>query len=290
MRFLVLSGGSSKGAYASGCLKYLLGDLKINYSGYCGSSSGAINAGFLAQFPVGQEKMAANQLCNLWSNLDNSKIFQNWKPFGFVHALWKMSLYDSSPFQNLINTHIDLNKIRKSGKTVSVGAVSIHAGKYTNFDQTSDDFIQAIIASASFPAVFQPIKIKDQLWFDGGLKTISPVHTAIDLGASEIDVICTSPEQRNKKFILNPNILDIFKRALDLSTDKIMSNDIEKAVMYNKMALSGLTDKKYIKLNIIRPDFNLIENLLDFDPVKIREMMKLGYEDAKLKYNPLLIK
>jgi hypothetical protein len=45
-----------------------------------------------------------------------------------------------------------------------------------------------------------------------------------------------------------------------------------------------LTHKKYVKLNIIRPENNLIEDLLDFRPEKIREMMEKGYKDAVVKY------
>jgi hypothetical protein len=55
-------------------------------------------------------------------------------------------------------------------------------------------------------------------------------------------------------------------------------------MMYNQLAEAGLSDKKPVKLRIIRPHYNLIDNVLDFDPVKIREMMELGYKDARLKY------
>lgn len=283
-RFLVLSGGGSKGAYAAGCLQYMLGDLKIDYSGYCGVSVGGINAAFLSQFPTGKEFEASSELSRMWLQLNTSKIYKRWKPFGRWHALWEKSFYDSSPLQKLIKDNIHLDKIRASGKRISVGTVSLSSGKYTTFDQTSDHFIDAVISGSSFPGMLTPVKFLGQLWTDGGCKEISPIKKAMEMGADEIDVIITSPQTRIKHFIENPNTVDILKRSLDLSTDKIMANDIEKVQMHNLLAKAGLADYKYVKLNILRPDYNLIEDLLDFRPEKIKEMMEKGYADAKYKY------
>jgi len=284
MRALVLSGGSGKGAYQCGSLRYLLGELRVKYSVYCGISVGAINNSFLAQFPEGQEEESIERLTDLWRTMDSSKIYKRHFPFGRLHAIWKQSFFDGQPLHELIKKNIKLDKIRETGKKVSVGTVSLSSGKYTIFDQNSDYFIDAVIASASFPVILPPVKFLDQLWSDGGSKTITPLHTAIDMGADEIDVIMTSPKVRIKRFIEKPGIVDILKRSVDLSADKIMANDLEKVEMYNQLALAGFTNKRYVKINIIRPDFNLIDDVLDFDPVKIREMLEKGYQDAKSQY------
>jgi len=280
----VLSGGGSKGSYQAGALKYILGERGVTYDALCGVSVGAINVAFLAMYKPGQELESSIRLSSMWSRLDNSKIYKRWFPFGRWHAIWKKSFFDSSPLHNLLKSEIDLDKIRESGKQVSVGTVSLSSGKYTIFDQTSDHFVDAVIASASFPGMLTPVSFLGQLWTDGGVKEISPIKKAVELGADIIDVIITSPAVRTKKFIENPTTVDILKRSMDLSTDKIMANDIEKVEMYNILAQNMLTHKKYVKLNIIRPENNLIEDLLDFRPEKIREMMEKGYKDAVVKY------
>jgi NTE family protein len=284
MRALVLSGGGSKGAYQAGALKHILGEKRVAYDALCGVSVGAINVAFLAMYKIGQEIESSLKLIDMWSQLDNTKIYKRWFPFGRWHAIWKNSFYDSSPLHNLLKSEINLDRIRNTGKAVNVGTVSLSSGKYTIFDQTSDHFIDAVIASASFPGMLTPVKFLGQLWTDGGVKEISPIKKAVELGADIIDVIITSPAVRTKKFIENPTTVDILKRSIDLSTDKIMANDIEKVEMYNKLAENQLTNKKYVKLNIIRPQNNLIEDLLDFRPEKIREMMLKGYNDAKAGY------
>lgn len=284
MRALVLSGGGSKGSYQVGALKYILGEKRVHYDALCGVSVGAINVAYLAMYPYGQEAESAQEIAEMWGTLDNSKIYKRWFPFGRWHAIWRKSFYDSSPLHNLLKTGISLEKIRESGKQVNVGTVSLSSGKYTIFDQTSDHFIDAVIASASFPGMLTPVSFLGQLWTDGGVKEISPIKKAVELGADIIDVIITNPAVRSKKFIENPTTVDILKRSIDLSTDKIMANDIEKVEMYNLLAENGLTHKKYVKLNIIRPQNNLIEDLLDFTPSKIQEMMAKGYNDAKDSY------
>lgn len=281
MRALVHSGGSAKGSYGCGVISYLLGELQTNYKIYCGNSVGAINVAFLSQFATGQEVDAAAQMKTWWLKLNNDKIYRRWKPFGRLHSIWKMSVYDSTPLQILIRENISLDKIRETGKLVSVGAVSISSGRYECFDQEDDDFISAVLASSAFPGMLSPIKMKDQLWVDAGVQELSPIRMAIDMGATEVDVITSSPEIRIKKFIEKPSLIDIIKRTVDLSTDKILENDIERVIMYNKLAEAGLTDKKPVKLRIFRPHNNLLDDVLNFDPEKIREMIEIGYEDAR---------
>lgn len=284
MRALVLSGGGSKGAYQVGALQHIMAEKGITYDALCGVSVGAINVAFLAMYKAGEEIHSINNLASMWSQLDNSKIYRRWFPFGRWHAIWRKSFFDSSPMHNLLKSGLSLDKIRESGKQVNVGTVSLSSGKYTIFDQTSDHFIDAVIASASFPGMLTPVEFLGQLWTDGGIKEISPIKKAVELGADIIDVIICNPKTRIKKFIPNPTTVDVLKRSMDLSTDKIMANDIEKVEMYNILAQNGLTDKKYVQLNIVRPDLNLIEDLLDFRQEKIQEMMEKGYNDAKNSY------
>ena len=281
MKALVHSGGSVRGAYGAGVISYLMGDLQTQYDIYCGNSVGAINTAFLAQFTSGQEVDAAQQMKKWWLELTNDKIYTRWKPFGRLHSIWRQSVYDSTPLHSLVRENINLDKIRASGKKISVGAVSISSGKYLTFDQDDDDFITAVLASSSFPGLLSPIKMKDQWFMDAGVQELSPIRTAIDMGATSIDVITSSPEIRVKKFIEKPGLIDILKRMIDLFTDRILENDIERAQMYNKLAITGLTDKKPVELRIFRPHNSLSEDALNFDPVKISEMIETGYEDAK---------
>lgn len=280
MRALVISGGGSKSSHSVGALQYLLGDLETKYDAMHGVSAGAINVAFLGQFSHGQEKQSISELTNLWLKLDTTSIYKNWPFFGKIASIWKNSIFNSSPLHELLRNNISLDRIRKSQKVVTVGVLNLSSGKYHTIDQTNDNFIDYVIASSSFPGALEAVKIDGDWWGDGGAKTISPFQASIDYGALHIDALITSPKTRMSYWIAKPNTSDILKRTIDLSFDKILSNDIEKLDMNNKLALAGIENKKYISFNIIRPQYNLIEDLLDFSPSKIKTMMDIGYRDA----------
>lgn len=283
MKALCISGGAEKGAFSVGVIKYLLGDLKISYDIFTGSSVGGINASFLGQFKAGQELEASDKLIQLWLSLTPDKIFREWV-CGRISGFWRSSFLNSKPLTKLIEKNISHKKIKASGKKVCVGAVSIETGKHTLFNQDDPAFIKAVIASASFPGAFIPIKFNGLSWIDAGLKSCTPLTTAISMGATEIDVIITSPELRVKRFKDNPTAIDILYKSLDLTTDKILTADLRMAEMHNSLARAGLEDKREIKIRVIRPDYNLTDKMLEFDLGDIRSMIDVGYHEAKKKY------
>lgn len=281
MRALVLSSGSERGAFQAGALKYLLGELKTNYSLICGVSVGAINSAIIGQYKQGEELEASNKLISLWNNISINDIYKPWRFFGRAFAPWKLGLFDGSPLTNLIKNNVCIDKIHHSRKKIIVGATSLSSGRYILFDQDHPNFIEAVNASASFPLLIPPVKIGNNFYIDGGAKEYSPIKTAINNGADEIDIIITNPQIRINKFIKNPNMIDIINRSFDILIDKIMNNDIEKLLLYNKLSAANLSDKKLIKYRIIQPEVNLIENLMKFDKVDIKNMIDIGYQRCK---------
>ena len=285
MKALVLSGGGAKGCFQAAALRYIMGELKISYDILTGISVGAINSSFLSMFSKEQNDEAINKLLDFWMNLDNHQVYKKWFPFRELHALWLSSLYNSDPLIDLIKSKIDLNKIRSSGKQIAVGAVSLTTGKYKTFTQNDDNFVDGILASSSFPAGLKPIKINNELYTDGGVKHITALNEAIQMGADEIDIILCSPEIPSATYNENSNALKLALRAIDLMTDEIIDSDLKILLMYNKIvALDPNCGKRIIKINIIRPDIDLTDDSLDFSPDKIKEMMDIGYQMAKSKY------
>jgi NTE family protein len=289
-RALVLSGGAAKGAYQVGALKHLMGDLKIQYDAVCGISVGAINGGWIAMFPHGQEVECIDGLEEMWRGLTTSDIYVNWlnwpKPFsylGYIKALWKPSIYNSQPLMNLIRTKYDSERMRASGKSLRVGAVNLNTGAFRVFDESFEDMTEAILASSSFPGAFLPIKIDGQLWTDGGVKEVTPLKSAISLGAKAIDVIITSPEKDLSDFTENPNMIKLGPRIVDIMSEEIMLNDLDRMLEINKLIKNGakIPNKRYIDIRIIRPNETLVESSLSFEQEFIGPMIDKGYEDAR---------
>ncbi len=281
MRALVLSGGGSKGAYEVGALQHLMGTLGRRYDIYCGVSVGALNCAVLAQFPSGKESFAASELARLWEGLGHSTIYEHW--FGwYAAALWKPSLYDSSPLQKIVQSSVKAEALRSSGKILRVGAVDLKTGEYCRFSEGYSDIVKAVLASAAFPGMLTPVEMGGDLWIDGGVRSNTPIKTAIELGATSIDVVMCSPKKVKAIPVSNPKTLDIAFRAIDLLTDTVNNYDLDKALLYNRLVKAGVeTQKRAVEINIVRPAYELTEDPLDFDSAKMSKMTRLGQLDAQ---------
>lgn len=290
MKACVLSGGASKGSVQIGFLKHLLGNLEVKYDALCGTSVGAINAGFLAMYKHGQEKKSIVELEKMWRNLTTSSIYVSWvnlpKPFsylGYVKGLWKPSLYNSAPLIKLIKTKYDSDRMKASGKKLRITAVSLNTGKYKVFNETFKDVPIAILASSSFPGAFLPIEIDGEWFTDGGVKEITPLKSAIYLGADSIDVLMTFPKKDLSKLPNIPNMIKLGPRIIDIMSDEIMSNDLARFIEINELIKNGavIPGKRYIDIRIFRPEYKLTDNSLSFEQSEIGPMIDYGYELAQ---------
>jgi NTE family protein len=283
MKALVLSGGGAKGAYQVGALKYLLSEKKIQYDIICGVSVGAINASFLAMFPKGQEAESWKQLNELWSGISTKTIYKNWFPLSYIEALWKPSVYDSSPLADMIKNHLDGNRIKTSGKLLRMGATGLDTGKYHIFDENYPNLPGAVLASSAFPVMFLPIELEGQLWSDGGLKNITPLKAAIEAGATDIDVInCSAVNDPSSSFKSDNNAINIALRGLSLMCDQITASDMKICDLVNQLVKAGVApDKKLINMRVISPITNLPQSSLNFDQPNVQAMITAGYADAQ---------
>lgn len=284
MRALVLSGGGVKGAYQVGVLHNWLYQQQIQYDILCGVSVGALNISFLSQYKMGDEIKAYKDLLSLWGTIDDSKIYKHWCILRELAGLWKPSLYNSKPLMDMVRNTLDCKKIAESGRKLRVGAVSLNTGKYHLFTEEHPAIADGVIASSAFPVFLTPIEIYGELWTDGGVKTVTPIAAAIDAGATEIDIVMTSPDSSVIDNNEKPNALHVAMRVIDLMSDEIIDNDVKMALMINKALDSGadMPDKKQISFRIVRPKEILIKNSLNFDPKEIERMMDIGFNDGKI--------
>lgn len=180
------------------------------------------------------------------------------------------SIYDTAPLKKLVNEDLDLSKLRSSGKKLIVGAVSFTSGRYKSVRETEPDIKKWILASSAFPVFFPMVKIGDEYWTDGGVIDIAPFTDALQMGATDIDIILTSPI-KSGNFYGNPGIIPKqLMRNIDIMSSEILRNDIEAKCF-----------DRDIKVRIFMPDHQLTSNSLNFDPVRIRVMYDKGREVAR---------
>lgn len=281
MRCLVLSGGGCKGSYEAGAVRYLMGEREIRYSMVAGVSAGALNAAFLCQYEVGDEKAAASGLSKLWDEINTSKVWKRWFPWGKLHGFWGESALNSRPLHQLVRKRLDREALASSGRKLRVGSVNLR-GQYRVFSEDEDEIVDAVLASSAVPALFLPIRLAGETWVDGAIRDDTPIKAAIDAGADEIDVVVTSPKGAAFPPIDDPNAIDVLLRAIDILADEVMEGDLKVADLYNRLVRAGgAPGKRDVTVRVIRPTDVLVDDLLDFDHKVIADLHLRGYNDAK---------
>ena len=284
MRALVLSGGGSKGAYQVGALEHMLGELKLQYDIFVGISVGALNSSFLSMYSTGEEEQSIKGLVEVWNTVNDSRIFKlnhrrlprrpykREKVSMARSALWELSLYDSSPLQELVSQSLDPNRVSSSGKKLSVGCVSLDDGDIRFWNQDSSDIVKAVSASASYPVFFTPVEIDGALWTDGGVRHTIPIERALELGATEIDVILTSPSSSVNSYNVD-NTIDQLLTIISVLLDEVWDTDL--------IIGSLIAEREDVTVRLLCPSGSLHTNSLDFNQDDIQKNRKRGYEEAK---------
>lgn len=306
-RALVLGGGGAKGAYEAGAIYHLLYEKRAQYDIYAGTSVGAINAAFLAQFATGAEELAAKELKELWFSVDTPMIYKKWYAglLWLLPVLWKPSAFDSTPLQKFIKAHLKIEDVKASKKILRVGATNIRTGDHRLWTEASNDLADGVIASSAFPGGFLPLVIGKDVYLDDGIRDVTPISTAIQAGATSVDAISLDTAQIDPNYTLG-SVVDGAPRVLQNMLHTIDLDDYKMAELYNhiielsemlehhsraippgvvpvsvpdtiKKKISG---KKRIEMRSLRPATEL-PGPLDFSPKSIRESFERGYADAK---------
>jgi NTE family protein len=189
---LALQGGGSHGAFTWGVLDRLLEDDRLEIEGISGTSAGAMNAAALAQGYVdGGREGARAALDKFWKrigdfarysplqrslmdklmgnwNLDNSPAYMLLDTIGRAFSPYQTNPMNWQPIRTVLEEAIDIERIRASKDiNLFVSATNVRTGKIRVFDR-KDLSIDALLASACLPTVFQAIEIDGDPYWDGG--------------------------------------------------------------------------------------------------------------------------
>lgn len=263
-RALVLAGGGARGAYQVGMLRELVINQGLDFDIIRGVSVGALNASFLAQAPVAGNSLANLQqkvaeLYRLWTTEihGNGSVYKQRAggPAGLVFGA--DSIFSLEPLQELLQKHLSLAALRRSGRNFAVGTVSLVSGDYQEWWPDDAHFIQRIVASASIPVVFPPVTFKDQreVLVDGGVRNITPLASALAAKPDEVYVLLTSRLQMEGEVfsenavqkmpykdwqdnLLGTRVsgLEVLKRTVEILTDEIYLDDLRSAMRWSSLA------------------------------------------------------
>jgi NTE family protein len=315
---LIISGGGVKGSFAVGVLKQLMlydTNLYKKYDIFGGTSTGSLIAPLLS---VGW----IDTLTDLYTNPEKVKTYYQ-SNGTLVDVLRRGSaLFNTDGLREKVRAVIDSNYKRLTSPdapTLLFATVSMTSGDLIYFSNkhlvpqnenakrfayqkvnSDSEMVDAIMASANQPVYAElqwmnnEKRDKKEQFGDGGVRDYLPIQAAIDLGATEIDVIQCSPFFFDETAAYNGVLTTMF-RTLDLITDQVGQGNIDYSKKYLDQIPIDVSHLK--KIRLFRPtksgygsapdeiDFPFLSSNLAFDPARMMRLWKKGGEIVRKIHN-----
>ncbi|MGE5131119.1 MAG: patatin-like phospholipase family protein [Sphingomonadaceae bacterium] len=209
---LVLQGGGALGAYQAGVYEALHRHHVVP-DWVVGTSIGAINAALIAGNPpearVARLRefwhcVACDDALDLHSAPDALRRYSTWLttlgtvaqgvpgffaprlPGAFATGLavppQAASFYDTEPLAGTLARLVDFGHLASAdAMRLTVAAVQVTTGKLVAFDSARQRLsVEHVMASGALPPGFPPVRIEDELYWDGGLYSNTPLELVLE--------------------------------------------------------------------------------------------------------------
>lgn len=258
---IALQGGGAHGAFTWGVLDRLLEVEEIVAEGMCGTSAGAVNAVTCAYgLHTGGPARAKELLEKLWKQIASSgsyffkpgmydKSFGNGDIYNSPGYIWFntisqfMSPYNFNPFnynplRDILNGLIDFKELQMyNKKKLFICATNVKTNRakiFTNKEITVD----AVLASACLPFLFQAVEIDGEYYWDGGYMGNPPIFPIIT-NTNIKDIVLIKINSININSVPT-TARDIADRVNEISFNSSLINEMKLIHYRNELLKSGV--------------------------------------------------
>lgn len=270
---LALQGGGSHGAFAWGVLDRLLEDERIAIEGIVGTSAGAMNAAVTAfGLTKGGHQCAREALREFWKEVSDkgaySMLQSTWldhlagpgsmeyspalmmmDTLSRVFSPYQMNPANYHPLREILINQIDFEKLRQSDVVkLFVCASNVINNRLRVFDR-SDICVDAVLASACLPSLFQSVEINGEFFWDGGYMGNPPIFPIIyNCRSPDVVLIMINPIHIGQVPQSAQAILD---RINTLSFNSSLMREMRAIDFVNKLVDGGFDDGGRLKKTLI---------------------------------------
>lgn len=270
---LALQGGGTHGAFTWGVLDRLLEEDCFEIEGISGTSAGAMNAAVLAYgLHRGGPEMARASLRDFWKRVADAAalspfrptLLDQWFKFGGIdyspsYHLMELTTKLASPYQtfsggdnplrDILEKTIDCDSLHECiSLKLFVCATDVLEGKIKVF-QNQELSIDALLASACLPQLFQAVKIGESYYWDGGFMGNPPIFPIIyNCDCRDVLIVQINPMKIPAVPKTPQAILD---RANTLSFNSSLVREMRAINFVTRLVESGFDDGGRLKHMLI---------------------------------------
>ncbi|SPB17071.1 Patatin [Caballeronia novacaledonica] len=207
---LALGGGAARGFAHIGVIKALEAR-NVRVDLVAGTSAGSVIA---ALYASGMTGIAINKLA---LTMDEASISDWAMPFR------TRGILQGTALQNYLNKTLDNRPIEKMAKPLGIVATDLKSGQPILFQRGNTGV--AVRASCSVPSIFEPVKIGDREYVDGGLVSPVPAAFAHKMGADFVIAVDISARPESG---LTSNSFDVLMQTFTIMGQTIKAYELDK--------------------------------------------------------------
>jgi predicted acylesterase/phospholipase RssA len=146
-----------------------------------------------------------------------------------------------------------------------------------------EDVIEAAVASSAVPAVFEPVRIGDSEFVDGGVFSNQPLHAVLADGADAVLVVLVSPSSGPPKPSRDPHLVELAGRLLEIANWRNLQTELRGLPEGWSRAPAGgaaTVGASPARVCVFEPDGALPGGLYGYSAANAAELMRRGRRDA----------
>ena len=268
---LALQGGGAHGAFAWGVLDRLLEEDALEFEGIVGTSAGAMNATVAAYgLCVGGPEGGREMLRTFWKKISDAARFSPLQPTpwdkmmnpgsgsletspGYIitdflsrmFSPYQLNPTNKNPLRDVLASVIDFDRLHKEGKVkLFICASNVMTGRIKVFDKQHVT-VDAVLASACLPFMFQAVEINGEHFWDGGYMGNPPLYPLIyQTETKDILILQLNPINIPELPTTSQAILD---RINTLSFNSSLMREMRAIHFVTKLIDSGFDDEGQLK-------------------------------------------
>ncbi len=272
---LGLQGGGAHGAFTWGVLDRLLAEPRLVIDGISGTSAGAMNAVVVADGLMRGGREAAreglerfwravsaaarlspmqrtilDQLVGRWT-LDHSPGFIAMDLMTRLLSPYELNPLNINPLRDILAGLVDFDRVRCCDRVkVFVTATHVPTGRPRVFSR-SEITLDAVMASACLPFLFQAVEIDGEAYWDGGFMGNPVLQPLIDsTDARDLVIVQINPLVREGT---PKTARDIHNRVNEISFNASLLKDIRTILLLKQLATTaGHADQRLAELMVHR--------------------------------------